>query len=413
MALAVGRCACVLGQARRARACGPDGAASPAVPRYAVRAVRRGWDACSVLRLGASCPAPPVRTARRRLVRVAHTYSTQAPGRTCQHRPRQLPVQLLRLVARALDARQPGVWVAHPHYAEDVARIVEPHLRAVVSSRRQRATRPSGQGGWRQLSGRERAPLDFRRFFTTATTEGGFVRHKLRIAEQAQSRQARTDAKASCPATLLVIFSRAGGIQEPVRWRSVVRCPPLERRPAQRDSRKAMLSLFAAAASFTAPPSMVGQNVQLRRSAAPQMAVVFKAGDTVQMITGDSKGAPACMAKAGCAGQPERICQLAEAYRGWRPPRPPSLLPLAPPQLPKSFAESALRLARVTAFAPMLLHGAPSCAALSGARPFAAPKHRLRQACSGRHAASLTAPQHHDLCHHLSDPPLLTVTRRC
>ena len=66
-----------------------------------------------------------------------------------------------------------------------------------------------------------------------------------------------------------------------------------------------MLSLFAAAASFTAPPSMVGQNVQLRRSAAPQMAVVFKAGDTVQMITGDSKGAPACMAEAG-VGWPAR-----------------------------------------------------------------------------------------------------------
>ena len=56
----------------------------------------------------------------------------------------------------------------------------------------------------------------------------------------------------------------------------------------------------------------------------------------------------------------------------------------------------------------MLLHGAPSCAALSGARPVAAPRHRLRAACSGRHAASLTVPQHHDLCHHLSDPPLLT-----
>ena len=166
-----------------------------------------------------------------------------------------------------------------------------------------------------------------------------------------------------------------------------------------------MLSLFAAAASFTAPPSMVGQNVQLRRSAAPQMAVVFKAGDTVQMITGDSKGAPACMAEAGCAGQPERICQLAEAYRGWRPPQLASLLPLAPPQ---ELAESALRLARVTAFTPMRLHGAPSCAALSGARPIVAPKHRLRAACSGRHAALLTVPQHHDLCHHLSDPPLLT-----
>eukprot|EP00964_Phaeocystis_antarctica_P128909 scaffold92731_cov66-Phaeocystis_antarctica.AAC.1 len=35
---------------------------------------------------GASCPAPPVRTARRRLVRVARTYSTEAPGRTCKLR---------------------------------------------------------------------------------------------------------------------------------------------------------------------------------------------------------------------------------------------------------------------------------------------------------------------------------------
>ena len=37
--------------------------------------------------LGASCPVPPVRTARRRLVRAACTYSTEAPGRTCQHSP--------------------------------------------------------------------------------------------------------------------------------------------------------------------------------------------------------------------------------------------------------------------------------------------------------------------------------------
>ena len=34
---------------------------------------------------GASCPAPQVRTARSRRVRVAREYSTEAPGSTCQH----------------------------------------------------------------------------------------------------------------------------------------------------------------------------------------------------------------------------------------------------------------------------------------------------------------------------------------
>ena len=33
-----------------------------------------------------SCPAPLVRTARRRPVHVARTYSTEAPGRTCKLR---------------------------------------------------------------------------------------------------------------------------------------------------------------------------------------------------------------------------------------------------------------------------------------------------------------------------------------
>ena len=31
------------------------------------------------------CPAPQAHTTRKRLVRIAHTYSTEAPGRTCQH----------------------------------------------------------------------------------------------------------------------------------------------------------------------------------------------------------------------------------------------------------------------------------------------------------------------------------------
>eukprot|EP00964_Phaeocystis_antarctica_P053176 scaffold31184_cov69-Phaeocystis_antarctica.AAC.2 len=45
--------------------------------------VRRTY---SARRLGPSCPAPPVRTARRRLIRVARTYSTEALGRTCKLR---------------------------------------------------------------------------------------------------------------------------------------------------------------------------------------------------------------------------------------------------------------------------------------------------------------------------------------
>ena len=39
----------------------------------------------------------------------------------------------------------------------------------------------------------------------------------------------------------------------------------------------------------------VRANVQLRRSVSPVMGVSFKVGDTVEMITGDYKGAPTCM----------------------------------------------------------------------------------------------------------------------
>ena len=46
---------------------------------YPVRTVRGA--------LGASRPAPPVRTERGRLARVACTYPTEAPGRTCTLRP--------------------------------------------------------------------------------------------------------------------------------------------------------------------------------------------------------------------------------------------------------------------------------------------------------------------------------------
>jgi len=57
---------------------------APGVPRYAVRKARPRRVR------GASCPAPWVRTVRRRLVCVGRTYGTQAlGGRTCQLRRAQ------------------------------------------------------------------------------------------------------------------------------------------------------------------------------------------------------------------------------------------------------------------------------------------------------------------------------------
>ena len=63
----------------------------PGLPQYAVRTVRPRWvRVASTVRgaLGASCPAPPVRTQRGRLVRVVRTYPTEAPRRACQLRLR-------------------------------------------------------------------------------------------------------------------------------------------------------------------------------------------------------------------------------------------------------------------------------------------------------------------------------------
>ena len=48
----------------------------------------------------------------------------------------------------------------------------------------------------------------------------------------------------------------------------------------------------------------VRANVQLRRSASPLMGVSFKVGDTVEMITGDYKGAPACSRQQQAAPRP-------------------------------------------------------------------------------------------------------------
>lgn len=49
----------------------------------------------------------------------------------------------------------------------------------------------------------------------------------------------------------------------------------------------------------------VRANLQLRRSGVgPVMGVSFKVGDTVEMITGDYKGAPACMRQEEAAPRP-------------------------------------------------------------------------------------------------------------
>ena len=78
--------------------------------------------------LGASRPAPPVRTQRGRLVRVARTYPSEAPGRTLsaqgEARPgeardvRAVPpvreaVDGVRGPARRLIVDGPGVDIAH------------------------------------------------------------------------------------------------------------------------------------------------------------------------------------------------------------------------------------------------------------------------------------------------------------
>ena len=80
--------------------------------------------------------------------------------------------------------------------------------------------------------------------------------------------------------------------------------------------------------------SGVRANVQLRRSVGPVMGVTFKVGDTVQMITGDSKGAPACM-RLEAALRPHRAPAKAAlrpklpSQPPWRLPRLASLLPLS------------------------------------------------------------------------------------
>ena len=82
---------------------------------------------------GAGCSVPLVRTIARRLVRVARTYSTEARGRTCQHRAVRAPrrsvtvendphvllllakqAQLCVGVGRARSAAPLGLGLQHP-----------------------------------------------------------------------------------------------------------------------------------------------------------------------------------------------------------------------------------------------------------------------------------------------------------
>jgi hypothetical protein len=55
-----------------------------------------------------SCPVPLVRTARRRLARAARTYSTEAPGRTCQHSKATHSAHVSRRVLSLAGARSGG-----------------------------------------------------------------------------------------------------------------------------------------------------------------------------------------------------------------------------------------------------------------------------------------------------------------
>ena len=80
-----------------------------------------------------SCPVPQVRTLRRRLVRVACTYGTEAPGRTGQHSRRRMPQSPCSggprpgpLVAVPLGVRKRGLAVTRDHARSGpVQRLVE------------------------------------------------------------------------------------------------------------------------------------------------------------------------------------------------------------------------------------------------------------------------------------------------
>ena len=62
--------------------------------------------------LGASRPAPPVRTQRGRLVRVACTYPTEAPGRTCQLRSAPMSAWFLSRPEKRSGCASRALWKA-------------------------------------------------------------------------------------------------------------------------------------------------------------------------------------------------------------------------------------------------------------------------------------------------------------
>ena len=125
----------------------------------------RGWHAYPVRTvrgaLGASRPAPLARTVRGRLIRVACTYPTEAPGRACQlrvstrmgtsmlaalpsssrrcERPRRAALQLVRVrnrVSRAACTVSGGTAAAAPN--QRAARRAPPWTSAATTAERRR-----------------------------------------------------------------------------------------------------------------------------------------------------------------------------------------------------------------------------------------------------------------------------------
>ena len=119
------------------------------VPRYAVRRYGRGWYAYTVRTvrgaLGASRPAPPVRTQRGRPVGEA---CTEAPGRTCQLRSAQAARgnEAVHTTGHVAESQYPSVCRAGGRRAEGH------HTESARGSRRQTPfLSPSGASRPRQI----------------------------------------------------------------------------------------------------------------------------------------------------------------------------------------------------------------------------------------------------------------------
>ena len=126
---------------------------------YSVRTVRGG--------AGASCPAPHVRTVRRRPARVAGAQSTGAPGRTSQLRRAQQLAQLRLAVLRderllADDLVDDHLEVALRRQLQQVHRLVA-HLTALLVLE---------DDAWRVVPQQEAAQLHLTRLVGSPATPG-------------------------------------------------------------------------------------------------------------------------------------------------------------------------------------------------------------------------------------------------